>query len=898
MPVVVFPETSIDFGSNSGRAHTTKSPPPPMGDSMKTVSDQLLQTSTSTNVISVSSEIRTVPKTDHAHPKGEAVPVLTDDDVHAVGPYTYKISSDGSTRPTGDLSTWILLGGGESSPAPMMNMATIKKVPKPVETTASSFVQQPYETSSSSSTTTTTRKRKPTTERTTLAVSTATAVTESPLKLQDSKFKNKTPVIVGRIPTTSTTVKDKVEEPTSPLPELPPLDTNTRFGTPVVTFPHVPPRQRPSANNTKKPDGKPLTTKVTSTAVVISKPLNNTAQTVSSAAPPTMVPTVPSSSSSSSTTAVTAQNSTEIAQNGTASNSTPSKNTSQKKKKKKKKNKNKRRPIKTSSTDDAQSKIDEQSTKITPGRPLSTRIYNYLAREVMPNVGVGLVGLMLTAGLAGLLMYSPIGGAAIPLVPLRRTDPQVHGHSHGQSSGYVPPETDNSQPEEQVFGQVLSGMNYGHNPYGRERPDVVPKYKQPSYQPSEYSAVHDVPKYNGAHDTPAKYSAVDTAKYSGHDANKYAATPVDATKFSAHDASKYDATKYSTHDGTKYAVVESTKYTGPDTNAYNAAPDASKYSTIDASVAQDKVSYPSLETSPQEPAFEPAQDPQDQTYQNHHYDQLKFDSSNAFDQQPGLGYQSGTTGSQVKSAYQEDDHQSAFDSPKYPGYVQDVPKEEVLPVNYSFDNHRSDDKESSTASSADPTYAALQGVPKFYDPSTSPEQISVNVHQTMKMEHGPRSLRIRRQVDEHNEIDAQLPEETTPKPAEEAVKTTESQTEDKDNVKHTTTTTTTTSTTSEQPATAVNNQFSLVDLLKKVAEVKLRMGIEILRSTAASFTQYVNAIQRRMAHMVRSLQKSNDRQYPMENKQEQNSASTTTVVDDDVDAKRRRRSLRQRIYTN
>lgn len=865
MPVIVLPETSNDFGN--ARGHTTKSPP--MGESMKTVSDQLLQTSTSTNVI-VSSEIRTVAKNDQNHLKGEAVPVLTDDDVHAVGPYTYKISSDGSTRPTGDLSTWILLGA-ESSPAPM-NMATIKKVPKPVETTASSFVQS-YETS-------TTRKRKPTTEKPTTTTVSTTAVTESPLKLQDSKFKNKTPVIVGKIPTT-TMVKDKVEEPTSPLPELPPLDNNTRFGTPVVTFPHVPPRQRPSANNTKKVD-KPLTTKVTSTAVVISKPLNNATQVSSTVLPTTVGPTA---SASSSTTAVTTQNSTEITQNGTTSSNTTVKNTSLKKKKKKK-NKNKRRPIKTSN-DDAQSKIDEQSTKITPGRPLSTRIYNYLAREVMPNMGVGLVGLMLTAGLAGLLLYSPIGGAAIPMVPLRRTDPQVHGHSHGHSSGYVPPETDNSQPEEQVFGQVLSGMNYGHNPYGRERPDAVPKYK-PSYQPSEYPAV---PKYNG-HDTSkysaldaAKYSAADTAKYSSHDANKYSAA--DTTKFSAHDANKYapqiDATKYSTHDGTKYAVVESTKYTGPDTGKY-AAPDASKYSTIDA---QDKVSYPSLETS-QEPAFEQTQDSQDQTYQNHHYDQLKFDSSNAFEQP---AYQS--TGSQIEGASYQDD-QSSFDSPKYPGYVQDVPKEEVLPVNYSFDNHRADEKESSTMSSGDPTYSALQSVPKFYDPSTNPEQISVNVHQTMKMEHGPRSLRIRRQVDEHNEIDAQLPEETTtPKPTEETVKITESQTNDHD-VKATPTTTTMTTTTTEQPITAVNgNQFSLVDLLKKVAEVKLRMGIEILRSTAASFTQYVNAIQRRMVHMVRSLQKSDDRQNP-ESKQGQNSESTT--VDDGE--KRRRRSLRQRMYSN
>lgn len=830
-----------------------------MGDSVKSVSDQLLQTSTSTNVI-VSSEIRTVQKTDTPL-KGEAVPVLTDEDVHAVGPYSYKISSDGSTRPTGDLSTWILLGG-ESSPAPL-NMATIKKVPKPADTTTASFIQT-YDTS-------TTRKRKPTTTTEKMSTSQSPVTTESSIKLQDSKFKNKTPVIVGKIPST-TTIKDKVEESTTPLSELSSIDNNTRFGTPVVTFPHVPPRQRPSANNTKKPE-KPLTTKVTSTAVVISKPLINNSIPVSSTALPTV-------STTYSSTAIISQNSTEIAQNATEPNNTTAKNTSLKKKKKKK-NKNKRRPIKTSN-DDAQSKIDEQNTKISPGRPLSTRIYNYLAREVMPNVGVGLVGLMLTAGLAGLLLYSPLGGAAIPLVPLRRTDPHVHGHSHGNGPGYVPSETDNSQPEEQVFGQVLSGMSYGHNPYGRERPDVVPKFKQ-SYQPAEYPTVHDVPKYNGH----------DTTKYSAHDTTNYATA--DTPKYPAHDATKYAAaetTKYSTHDGTKYAVVESTKYSGADTNQFS-APDTSTYTKIDLSVPQEKLSYSSLDTS-QGPTFDQSLDSQDQTYQNHQYEQLKFDSSNAYEQPK---YQST---SQVKAVYQDD--QSSFESPKYPGYVQDVPKEEPVAVNYNFENHRAEEKESSTASSADPTFSALQGVPKFYDPSINAEQISVNVHQTMKMEHGPRSLRMRRQVDELNEIDAQLPEETTPKPAEETVvKTTENQTDGDiaySTMPATTSTTTSSSTAqpSSEPPTAVgNNQFSLIDLLRKVAEIKLKMGIEILRNTAASFTQYVNAIQRRMTHMVRNLQKSNERQHS-DNKPEQMIKPESAVAV--ANEKRQRRSIRHRIYSN
>ncbi|XP_050423675.1 mucin-5AC-like [Adelges cooleyi] len=812
--------------SSDGRSHTTKAPV--MGDSFKSVTDQLLQTSVSSDVV----EVKTSQKTE-SPPKGEAVPVLTDEDVHAVGPYTYKISSDGSTKPTGDLSTWILLGA-ESSPAPI-NMATIKKVPKPADTTVSSFIQ-PHETS--------TRKRKPTTEK---MSTTHIPVTESSIKLQDSKFKNKTPVIVGKIPST-TAIKEKIEEPTTPLPELPPLDNNTRFGTPVVTFPHVPPRQRPSANNTKKttPPEKPLNTKITSTAVVISKPANTT---IVASNTTSVVATT-----NSSTTAIQLQNTTETT---TISSNSTVKNTSLKKKKKKK-NKNKRRPIKTSNNEDAQSKIDEQQTKITPGRPLSTRIYNYLAREVMPNVGVGIVGLMLTAGLAGLLLYSPLGGAAVPLVPLRRTDPHSHGHSHGHSpAGYVPPETDNSQPEEQVFGQVLSGMSYGHNPYGRERPEVAPaqapnpKYK-PSYQPSEYPA-HDVPKYTV------------------HDNSKYP---------SSHDASKFTAIETN-----KFTAPDTTKYSAPDNTQYS-APDTSKYSTIDVSVPQEKVSYPSLESS-QGPPFEETQENQEQPFKNHHYEQIKFDASNAYDQPKYPAEVQGTT-------YHE--NQPSFESPKYPGYVQDVPKEEAVRIDYNFDNHRADEKVSSTTSSAEPTFSALQGVPKFYEPNVDSEQISVNVRQTMTMEHGPRSLRIRRQVDELNEIDAQLPEETTTKPSEQTNSNKiESLSNGDDNTTMSSTSTTiiTSSSTESTSVNNNNNPYSLVELLKRIAEVKLKMGIEILKNTAASFTHYVNALQMRMTHVVRNLQKSNNRVQP-ELKQEQKKEETSTKTTE----KRQRRSIRDRISSN
>ena len=134
--------------------------------------------------------------------------------------------------------------------------------------------------------------------------------------------------------------------------------------------------------------------------------------------------------------------------------------------KKRKKNKNRRRrpSNKPEIIGDPESKTGELNATSTNNkvvikeRPLSTRIYNYLAREVMPSVGVGLIGLVVTAGLAGLIMY-PFGGGLTTRrtyeeLPPHHTNPSTYYH-HGPYEG----EIDNSQSEEEVFGKLLEGMN-------------------------------------------------------------------------------------------------------------------------------------------------------------------------------------------------------------------------------------------------------------------------------------------------------------------------------------------------------------------------------------------------------------------------------------------------------
>lgn len=134
------------------------------------------------------------------------------------------------------------------------------------------------------------------------------------------------------------------------------------------------------------------------------------------------------------------------------------------KKRKKIKNRRRRPTNRPEVTEDPESKTgDLNSTSTnnklaTKERPLSTRIYNYLAREVMSSVGVGLIGLVVTAGLAGLIMY-PFGGG----LATRRTYEEVSPHHTNPNAYYhhgeYESEIDNSQSEEEVFGKLIEGMN-------------------------------------------------------------------------------------------------------------------------------------------------------------------------------------------------------------------------------------------------------------------------------------------------------------------------------------------------------------------------------------------------------------------------------------------------------
>lgn len=112
--------------------------------------------------------------------------------------------------------------------------------------------------------------------------------------------------------------------------------------------------------------------------------------------------------------------------------------------------------------------------------PIGTKIYNYLSREMMP--AVGLLGLVLTAGLAGYFV-GPFGALRRSYDLADRKD-DLYYYNNEEYAG-----TD-GQYEEEVFGKVIAGMpvnpNYRNNVrYNNQRPNYY--HQSPAKYPQQYN---------------------------------------------------------------------------------------------------------------------------------------------------------------------------------------------------------------------------------------------------------------------------------------------------------------------------------------------------------------------------------------------------------------------------
>lgn len=403
---------------------------PTLGEALQMVTKQLLQDPTATDM--VATDVRTPPRVKNRL-EGEAIPIADVPDVST--PRTVaKVTTNGG------LSTWILLSNAEQSTTtpykkktttpPQSQAKKAHNTPRPtaiIEKVIKKGNETKIEKLSSSIASPLVATKKP--DRST---------TKQPL--YDSKFKNRTPIVVGRVPSQ----KNKTD--------------STQKKVPTTQIP------------------------VTTNDVVTKKKTSGSKHTVYI---PEAIPTT-SLLLESSTLEAPEEHPTTAAVSTTTTKRTRRPST----KTKKKKNKVRTRPTKQPSS---QNKIDTEvaETKIENfNRPLSTRIYNYLAREVMPNVGVGLVGLVLTAGLAGLLLY-PFGG----VVTRRNYDkvaPTPDSHTYYYDS-YSP------------HAGEISNVNIEDN-----------KYAMTSNQPNSYVApVYEGQKYNNHY----RYEVQD---YANENVNGYA----------------------------------------------------------------------------------------------------------------------------------------------------------------------------------------------------------------------------------------------------------------------------------------------------------------------------------------------------------------------------------------
>jgi len=841
-------------GAEDGRAASSVPMPPttptPMAESLKMVTKQLLQAPSATDM--VATDVRTPPKVKSqvkSHEttntdfvplgKGEAQPVVMENssgyEIITAPPVKH------STPQTEGLSTWILLSNGEqstlasnkkkASAQPTEN--PIKKNHKPtVATPIIEKVKKPEDVKIAKP-----AQNKPTALP--LKKHNATKEKEEPSKstiiLQDPKFKNKTPVIVGKVPSNKT--------------EAPVKKVTSQSSTPSILTRKRPITLSPTPPTRHVYDLVPTTSLLLETGTIESTDDASTTEDVKDK---------------------TTRRPTTI--------------------KKKKKNKNRRRRPSKPDSETAESKVEETSvappsTKIeTHARPISTRIYNYLAREVMPSVGVGLVGLVLTAGLAGLFLY-PFGGGIARRNYDKGSGP-VPDHQMYYYNSYAPhPEHVKGQPEESVFGQVLSSMNhntfspsydsgkYVNNKYRYDAQDYSQKendYNVNGYAgSSDYSTLPDSIK-NSDYGMKSDFNSPKVPDYSAK-TSEYSLKSTDYSKtpdYAIKPSDYVDKTDYSVHD-----PVKSSEYNQPE---------SSKYYSMDPMSSH----YKLTDTSPQIDTFK-------------HEDQVY----------PSLTeYTSYTNAASVGTVDSYSD-----------GMKDDLKNDTVPPVQ--------EDK----SDKSQPHFSALIGSPQFTNTDFvgsvsltggygAHEDVVRHRAGALAVEHGPRSLKTkeetksRRRRDVHddfsNEIDGGDDKFNYNKPSSESPEITTAGTvtstsayimdsttgSSKDGTSSDDATSTTTSensntdtkTTMRYPFSDDSNEKDglessekpnlpamgsdsggFLSFITRLAQMKLKIGISLLRTTGEAFTRYLDVVAKRMEQAVRTME---NRRRSTEHKREKRDA--------------------------
>uniref|UniRef100_A0A182KCT9 Uncharacterized protein n=1 Tax=Anopheles christyi TaxID=43041 RepID=A0A182KCT9_9DIPT len=400
-----------------------------------------------------------------------------------------------TTTPREGLSTWVLLSGSESTEMKSESTSTTRKA---AIVTTTSTTPKP---------TTATKRFQPSTRRV------MQTTTPRPAR---------TMTTVSNSPSTPVQSEEKKDKPNKPLPKQKIVSTTLK---PVIVKKvKKPPTTTTTTTTTTTP--KPTTTSTTTTEMVI------TEQSASTAASDLPVAVTDDSSVESSTFLILEPKDAQFdlpedrspaktapAGNGGKVVKKPTRKPNAKAPgKKKPANKKTRKP-------EVKDVVANDKKPGNKNKPVSTQIINYLSREVMPTVGVGLVGLVMAAGLASYFLGSPLGA-------LRRSDDRKDDLYYSNYEEYAGPD---GQNEEDVFGKLIAGMpdrSYYRNNAVRRRTQVQPvrtghqyyhvqpysanKYPHITYRNRAYGGASGAPTASEAMYTnvnrPAQAQAVSQAK--------------------------------------------------------------------------------------------------------------------------------------------------------------------------------------------------------------------------------------------------------------------------------------------------------------------------------------------------------------------------------------------------
>lgn len=174
-------------------------------------------------------------------------------------------------------------------------------------------------------------------------------------------------------------------------------------------------------------------------------------------------------------------------------------------------------------------------------KPLTSTIYSYLSREVMPTVGIGLMGMVLTAGLAG-YFFGPLGALRRSYDQATDRQDNVDNIYSVNNEEYASEGNDHGQNEEEVFSKFLAGMpaNYVSRYVKYYRPDGnangnpnqynYRRVSQPQLQQAQPQASNIVPKYTpymryrtapSPHYNPAQYNPQHQQQYAAYHRNHH-----------------------------------------------------------------------------------------------------------------------------------------------------------------------------------------------------------------------------------------------------------------------------------------------------------------------------------------------------------------------------------------